>query len=182
MSQTTGAESGWTTAWTLATSSGPNGRCSIASRTAPIVACESWHAAYGLMPMRVVSQRSPSPATMDAGSAGFAESASNTLCGPSKTVSGPVAPAAASRAAMIPDCDANPGWSCLVDAPVPRKASSPPAWLPAMPSAFAARSASSPSSRAVISADEKTPATMVACRPRAWKPCGAAAATRHAVS
>src|SRR5690606_6749579 len=58
----------------------------------------------------------------------------------------------------------------------------PPAWLPAMPSAFAARSASSPSSRAVISADEKTPATMVACRPRAWKPCGAAAATRHAVS
>ena len=74
----------------------------------------------------------------------------------------------------MPDCEAKPGWSCLVEAPVPRKASRPPAWLPAMPSAFAARSASSPISRAATSAEEKTPATAVACSPRAWNPCGAA--------
>ena len=42
--------------------------------------------------------------------------------------------------------------------------------------------ASSPISRAATAAEEKTPATMVACRPRAWKPCGAAAATRQTTS
>ncbi|OLT37666.1 hypothetical protein BJF79_29140 [Actinomadura sp. CNU-125] len=144
--QTIGTASGWTRAWIAATSSGPNGARAIASRTAPTVACERRQAGYGLIPIRVVSHRSPSPSTMDAGSAGCADSASNTPCGPSKTVCGPLSPAAASRAAMMPDCAAKPGCRRFVAAPVPRKASSPPAWLPAIPSASAARAAVQPSS------------------------------------
>lgn len=132
--------------------------------------------------MRSTSKRSPRPATTDAGSASRAESAAYTPCGPSSTEPGPLAPASASLAARTPFSDADPGCSCLVDDPVERNSSRPPPAEPAMPSASRVVAASSPASRAATTADESAPAIAVACRPRAWKPCGLAAATRQTVS
>ena len=113
------------------------------------------------MVIRVVSHRSPSPSTIDRRvSDGAGRRARRRApCGPSNTVAGPVAPAAASRAARIPDCDASPGCSCLVDAPVARNSSSPPAWLPAMPSAFDGRGAVETHAAARRPAPTRTPRT-----------------------
>ena len=80
---------------------------------------------------------------------------------------------------MIPDCAARPGCSCLVEEPVARNSSSPPAWLPAMPSALTVVAASRPIRREATRAEATTPATEVACRPRPWNACGTAPAIRQ---
>ena len=87
--------------------------------------------------IRVASQRSPRPVESPRRHRVRASArAAYRPRSPSSTEAGPSAPAAASRAARMPDCEASPGCSCLVDEPVARNSSSPPAWLPAMPRAL----------------------------------------------
>ena len=57
----------------------------------------------------------------------------------------------------MPDWAASPGCSCLVEAPVARNSSRPPAWLPAMPRALTACPRSRPVSRAAARAAARTP-------------------------
>ncbi|ASR00890.1 hypothetical protein GCWB2_00265 [Gordonia rubripertincta] len=67
-------------------------------------------------------------------------------------------------------------------APVSRNSSKPPADDAAMPMASVRRSASAPYRSPAATAPASGPTTAVAWRPRAWKPCGAAAPSRQAIS
>ena len=110
------------------------------------------------------------------------EQAAKNPFAPSSARVGPVTPALARSAAVRPATEAEAACACRTDAPSGRNANSPPAPDAAMPSAWAVRAASSPSSTQAAAHAPNGPAAPVEWNPRARMPASAARPMRDATS